>query len=84
MLSLAGDVGCTAGPSVSGLVSDLVGSAEIARSFASLMGISAEQASIRIGFAVSLLFPVVMFVLLLVIKRSFFKKSPTVPSVTEK
>lgn len=84
MLSLAGDVGCTAGPSVSGFVSDLVGGTEIAGSFASLLGISAEQASIRIGFAVSLLFPIVMFALLLVIKRRFFKKDPTLPSVTER
>lgn len=75
MLSLAGDVGCTVGPSVNGFVTDLADSTHIAQSFASFLGISSEQASIRLGFAVSLFFPVLMFTVLLIIARRFFKTS---------
>jgi len=64
MLALAGDLGCSLGPWISGIVSDATESGKIAV-FTGIAG-EAEQLAMKNGMLVSALFPLVMFVLLTV------------------
>lgn len=75
LLSLAGDIGCTLGPSVNGFVSDLIKDTAVADYFANILKISSDQAAIRLGFAVTSVFSVVMIFTLIRISRVFFSKS---------
>ncbi len=73
-LSLAGDIGCTLGPSVNGIVSDIFIKLDITKKFAELLGLSCEQAALRIGFAVTSLFSVIMIYTLIRIAHRFFQR----------
>jgi MFS family permease len=75
LLSLAGDIGCTLGPSVNGFVSDLITDTSLTGSFAKILKISPDQAAIRLGFAVTALFSVIMIFALIRISRVFFAKN---------
>jgi hypothetical protein len=75
LLSLAGDIGCTLGPSVNGFVSDLINDTSLTGSFAKILKISPDQAAIRLGFAVTALFSVIMIFTLIRISRVFFAKN---------
>ena len=70
ILSVAGDVGCTLGPSVNGVVSDLFLASDSAARISDAVGIPPEQVAIRLGFALDALFPLVMaFTLIYIAKR---------------
>ena len=73
LLAFAGDLGCSVGPWVNGFVSDIVTNNEKLQ-FIRILGFDSEQASLREGFIVSALFPLVMFVFLLII-GGFFSKN---------
>lgn len=74
LLSLAGDIGCTVGPSVNGFVSDMLADSAVTKGFAEIMNISCDQAAIRLGFAVTSVFSIAMVITLLKISRTFFSK----------
>ena len=69
LLAAFGDIGCSLGPWLTGLVSDLVqGSADtVARAAAA--GISAEQLGLKSGLTAAAVFPAVMIVCLLLLRR---------------
>lgn len=76
LLSVAGDIGCTVGPGVNGLVSDAFLKMQITEKISQVLGISAEQTAIRIGFAFSALLPAIMIpVLIYVMKKILPKKT---------
>ena len=75
LLSLAGDIGCTLGPSTNGFVSDMLTDSALSQKFADILNISSDQAAIRLGFAVTSLFSVAMIFILIKISRTFFSKS---------
>ncbi len=74
MLALAGDLGCSLGPWISGIVSDATESGEIAV-FAGIAG-EAEQLAMKNGMLVAALFPLVMFILLAVFLLKKKQKNP--------
>lgn len=69
LLALAGDLGCSVGPWVNGIVNDA------ANEFTSLqflthLGFTPENAALRLGILVSGLFPLVMLILMLTLPKS--------------
>ena len=62
ILALSGDMGCSLGPWISGLVSDATEAGKL-RVFAGIAG-EAEQLAMKNGMLVAAVFPLVMFVLL--------------------
>ncbi len=75
LLSVAGDIGCTLGPAVNGVISDVFSGTKIAEKLSELFGISSDQMAIRLGFALDSLFPILMIFILLHISRIFLPKS---------
>jgi len=76
MLALAGDLGCSLGPWISGIVSDLTESGAVAV-FAGITG-DAEQLALKNGMLASTVFPLVMMVILavfLLVRHKNGKKS---------
>ncbi len=69
ILALCGDLGCSFGPWLSGKVSDLAQRNDFILNFAARFSLSAEQAGLRTGMAVSSAFP-----LLILIAFLFFKE----------
>ncbi len=74
-LSVAGDIGCTLGPAVNGIVSDIFSGTRTAEKLSGLLGVSAEQTAIRLGFALDTIFPLVMIFVLLHISKKIIPKS---------
>ena len=58
MLALGGDVGCSLGPWLTGIVSDIVVDARPQGG----MGLLADQLALRAGLAVAIIFPMILFV----------------------
>lgn len=75
VLALAGDVGCSLGPWISGIISDLTESGSIAV-FAGIAG-EQEQLAMKNGMFVSAIFPLVMAVILAGILIASRKKKKT-------
>jgi len=69
ILSVAGDIGCTLGPSVNGVVADIFAGTSFAANLSAKLGLTAEQLSIRLGFALNLLFPVIMALTLIYLSK---------------
>jgi len=74
LLSLAGDIGCTLGPSANGLISDMLTGTPITEFFADILNISPDQAALRLGFAITSVFSVIMIFTLIRISKVFFTK----------
>lgn len=65
LLALAGDMGCSVGPALVGTISDNIGP-----SFQSMMpGLTIDQVSLRIGMLGGIIFPVIMFVGIILLKK---------------
>lgn len=74
ILSVAGDVGCTVGPAVNGVVSDVFLKLGLTDKLSALLGISPEQTAIRIGFAFSALLPAIMIPTLIYTMKKILPK----------
>lgn len=73
ILAAFGDVGCSAGPWLSGLVSDIVQRNSGAVAKAAGMGLSMEELGIKSGLMAAAVFPTVMLICLLLLKNSTSK-----------
>ena len=69
LLAAFGDIGCSLGPWLTGLVSDLVQGSADAVAQAAAAGISAEQLGLKSGLTAAAVFPAVMIVCLLLLRR---------------
>ena len=85
LLSVAGDIGCTVGPSVNGVVSDLFSTTALAEKLGSSLGLSAEQIAIRLGFLLDSVFPIIMIFMLLTISKKLLcgSKKTLAPEITD-
>ena len=59
LLALGGDIGCSVGPLICGLVSDSVSNREFFKSMELSLGVSPEQLAIKLGLLVITVFPVI-------------------------
>lgn len=62
ILALGGDVGCSIGPFLTGLVSDFVSSSQKATDVALSLGIGTDQPGLNAGILAGIIFPIVMFI----------------------
>ena len=69
LLAAFGDIGCSLGPWLTGLVSDLVQANGPAMARAAAAGLTAEQAGLKSGLAAAGIFPVLMIVCLLLLRE---------------
>lgn len=69
VLAVAGDIGCSVGPWLSGLVSDGVQKLPAGLALAENMGISAEQLGLKAGLLICCLFPLVLLIAELALTR---------------
>ena len=69
LLALAGDAGCSIGPWINGIVNDTASEIESLQ-FLSVLGFTPENAALRLGILVSALFPLIMFLTLILLKKS--------------
>lgn len=76
-LAMFGDIGCCAGPSVVGLVSDLVLGKGNSFLFPGAAGDALSQAALKTGFSVAMLFPVLLVAGVMVLKAFKPKKRQT-------
>ncbi len=68
-LALFGDIGCSLGSWLCGIISDYSVRLEYVNRLASQLGITLEQTGLKIGLGFTAVFPAVMFILLIVSKR---------------
>lgn len=59
LLALGGDIGCSVGPLICGLVSDSVSNREFFKNMELSLGVSPEQLAIKLGLLVITVFPVI-------------------------
>lgn len=62
LLAFGGDIGCSAGPFITGLVSDAATSGGLVDSLSSSLGMSAEQIAIKLGLLAVTVFPILLIV----------------------
>lgn len=62
LLALGGDIGCSVGPYLSGIVSDAVTGAEFTPDVSASLGLLPEQLGLRAGFLAAVIFPLFMFI----------------------
>ena len=65
LLAVAGDVGCSVGPWLTGVVSDAVQNSSAVTQLAVFEGLDPAQAGLKSGILVGALFPLAMAVLLI-------------------
>lgn len=78
LLAAFGDIGCSLGPWLTGLVSDLVQANGPAMARAAAAGLTAEQAGLKSGLAAAGIFPVLMIVCLL-LRGKNGREAPVTP-----
>lgn len=66
LLAIFGDLGCALGPWFLGLISDLSVKTGFATQYASTFGLSSSQPGLQLGFLFAMVFPLFMFIVLLV------------------
>jgi len=66
ILALAGDFGCSCGPYIAGLVSDITAAGKIGV-FPGIQG-AAEQLALKNGMLAAMIFPLIMFIILLIMQ----------------
>lgn len=69
ILAVAGDVGCSIGPWISGVISDIAMSSETAINSASQTGMSIEQISLKSGMLAASIFPIIMIIGIIRMKK---------------
>ena len=62
LLALGGDIGCSAGPYLTGVISDAAARGGIVGSLSERFGLSGEQIAIKLGLLVVSLFPVLLII----------------------
>jgi hypothetical protein len=75
LMAAAGDLGGSVGPQLVGAIADGVSASDFASELCARLSISAEQLGMRAGLLVSALFPLLGFVVVLVMMRYFKKRS---------
>lgn len=70
LLAAFGDIGCSLGPWLTGLVSDLTQHNETLLTYAAETGLTAEQLGLKSGLAVAGIFPILMILCLLLLKKT--------------
>ncbi len=68
MLAVCGDIGCSIGPWVTGLVSDAVSQLPGADAWGGEWGLNAEQLGLKAGLGVAIVFPLMMLVGVLLLR----------------
>ena len=76
ILALCGDLGCSAGPWLTGLISDAAQQSSAIVSWGARMGNDPAQAGLRIGLLAAIVFPLVMLFGILYMRRQFRRKEP--------
>lgn len=74
ILAIFGDIGCSAGPWIAGIISDGVTTGKLAPSLWSGWGLDPEQIGLRSGLLTAVLFPAVMLAGLLLYKNKRIKE----------
>lgn len=69
LLAAFGDIGCSLGPWLTGLVSDLVQGNASAMAQAAAAGLTAEQVGLKSGLAAASIFPIAMIVCLILLRK---------------
>ncbi len=69
LMAIGGDIGCSAGPYLTGVVSDAVSGSERVLSMAAQNGISPEQLGLKAGILSGIIFPVLLLVGTLLMKE---------------
>lgn len=69
MLALTGDLGAAVGPWLSGVVSDAAQKTETVVHWAAESGLSLEQYGLKVGLAVAAIFPALLLIGLVFLKR---------------
>ncbi len=75
LMAAAGDLGGSVGPQLVGAIADKVAVSSFAGELCARFSISAEQLGMRAGLLISALFPLVGFIMALVMMRYFKKKA---------
>lgn len=75
MLAFAGDIGCTAGPTIVGNISDMIQRHNINFLPNLIFGSDMTEIGLKTGLALSCVFPVVMLVLVLALKKRLKTKN---------
>lgn len=68
-LAIGGDLGCSVGPFITGIVSDAVGKVPALTAFGEGFGMSTEQFSVKFGLLVVILFPIFSVIGTLALRR---------------
>ena len=74
-LALGGDIGCSVGPYLSGSVSDMIINSKSLSLLGEELGLLPEQFGLRAGFFASLIFPVMMFFGVWLLKKEGKRKN---------
>ena len=69
MMAIFGDIGCSIGPWLAGIVSDNAQKLDVLISYSQTSGVSPEQLGLKAGIFVGIIFPVIMLLGLLKLKR---------------
>jgi MFS family permease len=69
LMAAGGDLGASVAPQLLGIIADGVGVSDFAQTLGQYFGMSAEQIGMRSGMLVSALFPLIGFVITLIMKR---------------
>lgn len=74
ILALSGDLGCSLGPWITGMVSSAAEKSEAFSNFSSRMGFTPEQAGIKLGLLCGTVFPLIALICVLKEKRTRSEK----------
>lgn len=69
VLAISGDVGCSLGPWIVGLVSDLAQKSDITLSITAFKGLAPGQLGLKTGIFAAIIFPVLMFLVIINLKK---------------
>ncbi len=75
-MAICGDLGCSVGPWLTGILSQSAESSGIGASFAVKQGIELSQAGLKLGLLAAVLFPILMFCGLLAMRTHHPRSSP--------
>lgn len=70
VLALGGDIGCSVGPYLSGLVSDAVSGSSNIASLCERFSLASDQLGLRAGFLAAIIFPLIMLVGVIFLKEN--------------
>lgn len=69
LLALFGDIGCSLGSWLCGMISEISLKFEPVKNYAEIINVTYEQLGLKIGIGFTALFPVLMIILLILIPR---------------